>query len=79
MRKKYMLKIFTKNNCGQCQITKYHLKNIGVKIDEEVNVDHDEKYLEEARATGYSSMPIVLLDGKVIASGFQPDQLNKLI
>ena len=74
-----MLKIFTNNNCGQCQITKYHLKSIGIEIDEEVNVDHDEKYLEEARATGYSSMPIVILDGQVIASGFQPDQLDKLI
>lgn len=37
-----------------------------------------ERYLEQAKATGYTSMPIVVLNGEVVASGFQPDKLNGL-
>ena len=34
--------------------------------------------LDGANATGYKSMPIILKDGQVIASGFMPDVLNQL-
>lgn len=42
------------------------------------NVDENEAYMQEAIDTGYKSMPIVVVDGRVIASGFQPDKLNEL-
>ena len=44
----------------------------------EKNVDTNEKFMDEARATGHKSMPIILKDGQVIASGFMPDVLNQL-
>lgn len=69
--------IYTKNNCAQCKMTKLHLTNLGISYTE-LNVDDNERYLEQAKATGYKSMPIVVLDGRVIASGFQPDALNGL-
>lgn len=70
--------LYTKNNCAQCRFTKIHMVNMGVSFEER-NVDEKEAYMQEALDTGYKSMPIVVLDGKVIASGFQPDKLNELV
>jgi len=72
-----MLTIYSKDNCMACKMTKLHLTNLGISYTER-NTDTNERYLEHAKATGYTSMPIVMLDGRVIASGFQPDRLNEL-
>ncbi len=69
--------LYTKNNCAQCRFTKIHMVNMGV-IFEERNVDEDDAYMQEALDTGFKSMPIVVLNGEVVASGFQPDRLNEL-
>ena len=69
--------IYTKNKCAQCRFTKLHMANTGVTYEER-NVDEDDAYMQEALDTGYTSMPIVVVDGRVIASGFQPDKLNEL-
>ena len=69
--------IYTKNNCQSCRFTKLHMQNMGVTYDER-NVDENEAYMQEAIDTGYKSMPIVVLNGEVVASGFQPDKLNGL-
>ena len=69
--------IYTKNNCQACKFTKLHMANMGVTYEER-NVDENEAYMQEALDTGYKSMPIVVLNGKVVASGFQPDKLNEL-
>lgn len=69
--------IYTKNNCAQCRFTKLHMQNMGVTYEER-NVDEDDAYMQEALDTGYKSMPIVVLNGVVIASGFQLDKLNGL-
>ena len=72
-----MITVYTKHNCAQCQFTKLHLTNMDIPYTEK-NVDTNEKFMDEAKATGYKSMPIVLKDGQVIASGFMPDVLNQL-
>ena len=69
--------IYTKNNCAQCNLSKYVLNDLGISYTEK-NVDIDEKFMDEAKVTGYKSMPIILKDGQVIASGFMPDVLNQL-
>ena len=69
--------IYTKNNCQSCRFTKLHMANMGVTYEER-NVDENDAYMQEALDTGYKSMPIVVLNGRVIASGFQPDKLNEL-
>ena len=68
--------VYTKNNCQSCRFTKLHMQNMGVTYDER-NVDENEAYMQEAIDTGYKSMPIVVLNGEVVAAGFQPDKLNK--
>ena len=69
--------IYTKNQCMQCIFSKNILKDLGISYTEK-NVDTNEKFMDEAKATGYKSMPIILKDGQVIASGFMPDVLNQL-
>lgn len=69
--------VYTTNGCMACNFTKLHLQNLGISYTER-NTDTNERYLEQAKATGYTSMPIVVVDGRVIASGFQPDKLNEL-
>ena len=69
--------IYTKNQCVQCQMSKNVLNDLGINYTEK-NVDTNEKFMDEAKATGYKSMPIILKDGQVITSGFMPDVLNKL-
>ena len=69
--------IYTKNQCVQCQMSKNVLNDLGISYTEK-NVDTNEKFMDEAKVTGYKSMPIILKDGQVIASGFMPDVLNQL-
>ena len=69
--------IYTKNQCVQCQMSKNVLNDLGINYTEK-NVDTNEKFMDEAKSTGYKSMPIILKDGQVIASGFMPDVLNQL-
>ena len=69
--------VYTKNQCVQCQMSKNILTDLAISYTEK-NVDTNEKFMDEAKATGYKSMPIILKDGQVIASGFMPDVLNQL-
>ena len=69
--------IYTKNKCQACNLSKHVLNDLGISYTEK-NVDTNEKFMDEAKATGYKSMPIILKDGQVIASGFIPDVLNQL-
>lgn len=69
--------VYTKNKCSQCLMSKYVLNDLAINYIEK-NVDTNEKFMDEAKATGYKSMPIILKDGQVIASGFMPDVLNQL-
>ena len=69
--------VYTKNQCVQCQMSKNVLNDLGINYTEK-KVDTNEKFMDEAKATGYKSMPIILKDGQVIASGFMPDVLNQL-
>ena len=69
--------LYTKNKCQACKFTKIHMQNMGLTYEER-NVDENEAYMQEALDTGYKSMPIVVLNGVVIAAGFQPDKLNGL-
>ena len=69
--------IYTKNKCSQCLMSKHVLNDLAISYTEK-NVDTNEKFMDEAKATGYKSMPIILKDGQVIASGFMPDVLNQL-
>lgn len=72
-----MVKIYTKNNCQPCRMTKMKLSQAGV-VFEEVNIDDDPEALNEVINMGYLAAPVVLWDD-ASWSGFQPDKINDRI
>lgn len=72
-----MVKLYTKDNCIQCKMTKQWLTKHNIEFTES-NVSASKEALAEAKATGYTSMPIMLKNNEVFASGFQPDKLAQL-
>lgn len=77
-----MIKVFTKNNCPKCEMTKMILNQEGIEF-EAINIEVDlseeekEKKLQEFRDKGFMSMPVVKSDG-VEFSDFQPEKLKEL-
>lgn len=74
------VRIFTKQFCPGCQMTKRLLAAGGVEY-QEVDVTNDQPALEALRKLGYTSLPIVIVDdcGAVIGwSGFRPDKVKQL-
>lgn len=73
-----MIKIYTKNNCMSCKMTKNWFKNNGVDF-KEFNVDEDLEAFNELVAMDLRTLPVVFKDGELIAMGFQPQNLKGLI
>ena len=68
--------LYTKNNCGMCKNTKRYLQMIGVPFVEK-NIEENEVYMDEARETGFTALPIVKTAEEVF-SGHQPTKLEEL-
>lgn len=76
------IKVYTKDACAACKMTKRVLTEAGVSFDEEfVNVRNDTKTLDSLRLAGFRSFPVVLLDGDYDTgiSGFHPPRLKAFI
>lgn len=71
-----MIKVYSKPNCRACLMTKKLLKDKGVQF-QEFDVTADIRYMNEAKATGFTTMPITVTENEVIA-GFIPHKLREL-
>lgn len=74
-----MLRVYSKPNCIQCEMTKIWLDQNKIQY-ESVNVyDHPEK-LEEIKLNGFQQLPVVTLDEYFESawSGFNVDRLEEL-
>ncbi|MGY3725321.1 ribonucleoside-diphosphate reductase class Ib glutaredoxin subunit [Granulicatella balaenopterae] len=69
--------VYSKPNCMQCNFTKQFLTNNGIAFEER-DVSVSEEALEEVRALGFSSLPVVVVPGKEAFSGFRPEVLETL-
>lgn len=71
--------VYTKYNCPACELTKTLLVNEGVEF-KTVNIEEDSNALNYIKNTlGFSSTPVVEVEGKETFAGFQPDKLKELI
>lgn len=70
------VKIFSKNNCIQCKMTKRFLSENHIPF-EEVNIDQQPDAIDWLKEQGFQSVPIVTSEVETII-GFRPDQLKKL-
>ena len=69
--------VYSKNKCPMCNRTKRFLKAKGVEFTEK-NTDTNETYLDEARATGFSAMPIVVIEGHDTFASHDQSKLEKI-
>lgn len=69
--------VYSKNNCSMCRRTKSFLRAQEVEFIEK-NVEEDATFLKEAKATGLSTMPIVVVEGEEPFGGHKPDKLEEL-
>lgn len=71
-----MIKVYTKNSCIQCKMTKRTLSAKDIDF-EEINVDNDAEALEYLKSQGIKSLPYVETPDKSW-TGFRPDMLKQL-
>lgn len=69
--------LYSKNNCSMCRRTKSFLRAQEVEFVEK-NVEEDEAFMVEAKATGLSTMPIVVIEGQEPFGGHKPDKLEEI-
>lgn len=68
--------VYTKSNCVQCEQTKKRFTQLGIEFTE-VNLEENLDKLEEFKAQGLLSAPIVTTDIKAW-SGFRLDKIDGL-
>lgn len=74
-----MVKVYSKNNCIQCEMTKKYLKKANIEFTE-FNISTNEDYVNELKTLGFKSVPVVMTNDAELATivGFQPDKLKTL-
>ncbi|MFV0557743.1 MAG: glutaredoxin-like protein NrdH [Enterococcus sp.] len=70
------IKLFSKNNCMQCKMTKRFLDDNNIPF-EEVNIDEKPEAVDFLKENGFQSVPITTSTTSTIV-GFRPDQLRQL-
>jgi len=70
------IKLFSKNNCMQCKMTKRFLAENNINF-EEVNIDNEPNALDWLKEQGFQSVPVITSDATTVI-GFRPDQLRQL-
>lgn len=68
-----MIKIYSKNNCVQCKMTKNWFKGKGHTFTE-VNVDDDLEGLNELLTMNLKTLPVVFNNGEFVSMGFAPNK-----
>ncbi|GAA0348040.1 glutaredoxin-like protein NrdH [Oceanobacillus oncorhynchi subsp. oncorhynchi] len=72
-----MIKVYTKNNCPQCDMTKTVLEGEGLEF-QAINIEEDNGALEYIKSMGFQATPVIVAEGVVPFSGFRPDKLLNL-
>lgn len=73
-----MITVYSKPGCGQCMFTKKFLERNGLAYQEK-DIQVDELARQEVQAMGYSSLPVVVINGQDSFTGFQEDKLQALV
>lgn len=72
-----MTKVYTKNGCIQCKMTKRLMDQM--KIDyKEINIDEDKEALDYLKEKGVKSAPYIETENESW-TGFQPDKIKQIM
>lgn len=74
---KDQITVFSRNNCMQCKMVKRFLKEHGVAFTE-INIDEKPTARAALINAGYKTLPVVKAN-EFTFTGFQPDQLRKIV
>lgn len=66
--------IYTKDDCSNCEKVKAFYDNNEVEY-EPINVYHEEEALNYVKSLGFSSLPVVVIEGYEPFSGFNLQKL----
>ena len=69
--------VYTKDNCGQCDMTKKVLNSVGIEFNTVENSD-EEPTRTELFDEGFRSFPVVKVEGGESWAGFRPDLIKSL-
>lgn len=69
--------VYTKSNCVQCRQTKSFLERAGIEFDL-IDLEQDAEALNKVKSLGFSSAPVVEIEGGNSWAGFNPIKLNEL-
>ena len=69
------MKLYTKTICPKCLWVKSELSQVGLEA-EFINIDHDQQAMLKITAAGFSSVPILEVNGEFI--GDVPTILNRI-
>lgn len=74
-----MIKVYTKNDCFPCKMTKRKLQELGVNY-KEINVDENLSALEYLMECGMRSLPVVFKDDEpIVIGGYAPNILETIV
>ena len=75
---KRQITLYSKPNCMQCNFTKQFFEDNQVPFVIK-DVFESEEALEEVKALGFQSLPVIVADGIEPFFGFRPDILEQLV
>lgn len=67
--------VYTAENCQPCRITKMNLTKKGIPFTEVPAAEH----APELKSMGYTSLPVVVVEGKASWAGYRPEMISKFI
>lgn len=70
--------VYTTENCGGCELVTSFLDRNDVAYTEK-NVSKDPDSMDQVKELGVMSFPITVVDGEVLAVGFEYEELSSLI
>ena len=70
--------VYSKPNCMQCDFTKKYLEDKGVSYEVK-DIFESEEALNEVKELGFSSVPVISVEGQEAFNGFRPDLLDQLV
>ena len=73
-----MITLYSRENCVPCRMVKLFLIENDIDFYEK-DTGINPVYAEEVRKMGYQSVPLLVKDGEVVSSGFEPDKLRALL
>lgn len=70
--------IYTRNGCMQCRMTERYLKEHNVPFEER-NINDEPQYIDQLKAQGFRSLPVIMAKDADPIMGFRPDSLKALV